>query len=64
MDDLKPCPFCGGNVRYWYDIEGNPRGVICSRCRIFVNVSGIKRGKTFGDEMKQIAERWNRRKDG
>lgn len=61
MTDLKPCPFCGGHVDYWHDIELNPVGVRCSHCKIVVRMLSLKRGKTFGDVMGQIADQWNRR---
>lgn len=59
--ELKPCPFCGGRVDYWHDIELNPVGVQCHTCKMFVRMSGMKQGKVFGDTMARIAERWNRR---
>ena len=33
----------------------------CSHCKIAVRMLSLKRGKTFGDVMGQIADQWNRR---
>ena len=60
-DGLKPCPFCGGKVEYWTDLELNPMGVLCSHCKISFQMLSLRRGKVFGDAMEQISERWNRR---
>lgn len=61
MNDLKPCPFCGGKVEYWFDLELNPMGVLCSHCKIAFKMLSLRRAHEFGSVMEQIAERWNRR---
>lgn len=61
MTELKPCPFCGSPVAFWHDIDFDPIGVQCSACKIAVRMLSVKKGKTYGDAMEQIAERWNRR---
>ena len=64
MAELKPCPFCGQKVDYNYDLGLMPIGVYCKNCRIVVRFMGMKKsgkGEVFGDAMKRIAERWNRR---
>ncbi len=60
MVNLKPCPFCGGKVDYWYDAKFKPIGVRCTPCKIAVKMFGLKQERIFGDTMAKIAERWNR----
>ena len=61
MDELKPCPFCGGKAELVnYGLTGKLKVVQCSDCgartRIQANVfdPDIKRGES-------IIEAWNRR---
>lgn len=64
MTELKPCPFCGNAVRYSHNIELEPDGVCCGKCRMivrFTSVKPIQKGEKFGDVYNRIAERWNRR---
>jgi hypothetical protein len=61
MNDLKPCPFCGGKVDYWYDAEFNPVGVNCATCKIAIRMLTLKQERVFGDTMAKIAEGGNRR---
>lgn len=62
MEDLKPCPFCGGNVKIIHDIDGTPSGVHC-KCGALVRFLFMPKraGKTFGETYDRITERWNRR---
>jgi Lar family restriction alleviation protein len=54
MDELKPCPFCGGIARL--EQMGWPHHVFCTLCG--AKVTGIK----YGEEGEQEAvEKWNRR---
>lgn len=61
MIELKPCPFCGKTVDYWHDAGMDIVGVRCGNCKIAVRMLSLKQGKTFGDTMACISERWNRR---
>ena len=75
MDQLKPCPFCGGKVYIGLASGGNPGNYVevwqihgghleddCS-CRVFME-SGIFYPKYGGAaEKEKLIERWNRRED-
>ena len=62
-DELKPCPFCGGEAR---TVEGNELiGVVCTRCKAAMGHSIIwlapdeDPGPCDGDE--KCIEAWNTR---
>ena len=63
MSELKPCPFCGGAVRFIHNIEMEPDGIICDRCKIVTRFMRIKvnNGERFGVVMSKMAEAWNKR---
>lgn len=65
---LKPCPFCGGRVRYW-NIVGETDypvpGVVCHSCHMFVKYSDLPKFKgkiTIEEIQRAVLNRWNRRK--
>lgn len=63
MDDLKRCPFCGGDPRMIYDLEGAPTGVMCRECGAvvhFIGIQPVKRRETFERFINEITERWNK----
>lgn len=62
MEKLKPCPFCGGEVRMMHDIDGTPSGVHC-KCGALTRFLFMpkKVRENFGETHRRIAERWNRR---
>lgn len=64
MDKLKPCPFCGREVKMMHDPDGTPSGVHC-RCGALTRFMFMpkKIGEKFGETHNRIAERWNRRTD-
>lgn len=64
MTELKACPFCGGAVKYNYDIELVPIGVACHRCKMVARFMRVKRPgprEPMGEAMETIAKQWNRR---
>ena len=42
MTDLRPCPFCGGNVSYNFNADFEPDGIVCANCHIIVRFMRIK----------------------
>lgn len=65
MVTLKPCPFCGSAVRINHDLWGEPDGIWCGKCHMFVRWPRIRveKGETFGNTMERIAKVWNGRYD-
>ena len=61
--NLHPCPHCGANVTFNYNLDLEPTGVLCSKCRMVATYAGVrlKPSEPFGNVMARIAERWNRR---
>ena len=61
---LKPCPFCGNNVKIIYSIDLEPNGIMCLNCRcIFrwrhIRVTGKR--EEFGVVTDKLVAAWNRR---
>lgn len=79
MSKLKPCPFCGGEAKFFTKIfsqKGISRdwqfGIYCTRCDVTtprtdykIEISFESNGeiKTTIDEREIAAEAWNRRSD-
>ena len=63
MEDLRPCPFCGGKPSYNFNADFEPDGIVCANCHIIVRFMRIKviGDMKFEDVMNRIAEIWNRR---
>lgn len=64
MIELKPCPFCGGEAEYNYNMELIPDGIRCMKCKYILRYLGMPKatGATpFEKIMEPMAERWNRR---
>ena len=63
MEELKPCPFCGGHVQY---VRSDPTygitGIFCKGCKALTQWSidlGIR--ENYGENADRWAEKWNRR---
>ncbi len=65
MSDLKPCPHCGGKVKFNHNAELIPDGIFCPNCHMMVRFTTIhaNRGDKFEVIMDELAEAWNRRHD-
>lgn len=62
---LKPCPFCGGPLRCFYNAELEPEGITCTNCHVIVRFPGVsvREGEKLEAAMRRMAEIWNRRAD-
>ncbi len=63
MIDLKPCPFCGGEVIFNSNVCMEPDGIWCSSCKAVVRFRRIRveSDEKFERTMMAIANAWNRR---
>lgn len=62
MDDftkLKPCPFCGHEVRVVPGIGGTVAGLYCSTCRAFFMFKALDRNGR--ESVQELIETWNQR---
>lgn len=59
-DELKPCPFCGGNAVI--HVNDGVR-VICQECNAMskVLIDGYSQGAPTGSAVKSVVKAWNRR---
>jgi Lar family restriction alleviation protein len=61
MDELKPCPFCGGESHIEHEYSGNGFSyVVCRKCGLN-SVKFMRDFNTASD--KNAIEYWNRRVD-
>lgn len=63
MNELKPCPFCGGNATLWSD--GYMEYVECDVCgaksqSCYDPQLAVRKWSTRADDYKQAAEYWQR----
>ena len=68
MDELKPCPFCGGkafNATVVHDKESRPNGyryhgqIMCRNCQATCGTTGFD--MTLVEATAKAIEAWNRR---
>ena len=60
MTDLKPCPFCGGEVHFYGWNDGNDGGydIQCATSDCF-----MEDGAEYCDSKEYVANLWNKRAD-
>lgn len=60
--DLKPCPFCGGKVKFIDSFFGGNDviGIHCKKCKTEVQFCNRKEEIIHGE--KPILKKWNKRK--
>lgn len=74
MDELKPCPFCGGYVQIAYDgdnvlsywVVTRGYGKTRCRCRLFMESHSFSQKATPEEKMiykHKLIDAWNRRAD-
>ena len=59
MDDLKKCPFCGGEARYTYEMPYNY--IVCMKC--YAASPMINNAYKQRDGKEEAIKAWNRRAD-
>lgn len=62
---LKPCPFCGGPVWFWFDDNGAVNGIHCGTCRSVTRYLApeykLQNREPYSAQMKRWADKWNGR---
>ena len=63
MEELKPCPFCGGRrIVYARGLNTEIQGILCLNCKVKVKFPiEMKRRETFGENEQKWNQTWNRR---
>lgn len=63
MNELKPCPFCGGEATVFASSEGGVF-VVCMKCQVRTHtlVDTLAYNKPT-NAVKKVIEAWNRRVD-
>lgn len=64
MDNFKPCPFCGGQVKMIMAVNLETATICCSKCRAYIQFKGIEavqRHEVFGRYMRELCDSWNKR---
>lgn len=54
MAELKPCPFCGGQVQMFSGFIAGVTMIVCKKCRAIVSFGGKEREQ-------ETVKAWNRR---
>lgn len=53
VEEIKPCPFCGGKAEIDYTCRGNYPGVYCNNCSAYIF--------DYSYSEEKAIEKWNRR---
>lgn len=62
MDELKPCPFCGGHVGIIRGVDGEITEIFCWHCSAHTNWTiKMRPRETYGENQKHWTDKWNRR---
>ncbi len=64
-DKLKPCPFCGGEVRVFFtnyiNLNKKTYHLNCNRCNTYFGLTENSRYVSAETTEKELIEAWNRR---
>jgi hypothetical protein len=62
MAEIKPCPFCGGSVKFTMSCLDSmiPIGIFCTRCKADFSFYDKKNDLVAGSN--KILRRWDKRK--
>ncbi len=66
-EKLKPCPFCGGEIRYMHtnhkNLHNRTHQYNCVKCNAYIFLNAEGRYKTADETKEEAIDTWNRRAD-